>query len=95
VHTKKSGLRLGNWLTAEEARRIWQSPDADTLKGKRDWAILAVLLGCESSSGRDYPLSLRLIPPSRFTYLYIGHRYAYLFSSVIVVGVCADYDLLV
>ena len=39
-------MRLGNWLTAEEARRLWQSPDADTLKGKRDRAILAVLLGC-------------------------------------------------
>ena len=43
---KKLGVRLGNWLTAEEARRLWQSPDADTLKGKRDRAILAVLLGC-------------------------------------------------
>lgn len=39
-------VRLGNWLTAEEARRFWQAPDANTLKGKRDRAILAVLLGC-------------------------------------------------
>ena len=43
---KKLGVRLGNWLTAEEARRFWQAPDPDTLKGKRDRAILAVLLGC-------------------------------------------------
>jgi site-specific recombinase XerD len=43
---KKLGVRLGNWLTAEEARRFWQTPDADTLKGRRDRAILAVLLGC-------------------------------------------------
>src|SRR3981189_2918425 len=43
---KKWGVRLGNWLTAEEARRFWQAPDADTLKGKRDRAILATLLGC-------------------------------------------------
>lgn len=43
---KKLGVRLGNWLTAEEARRFLQSPPADTLKGKRDRAILAVLLGC-------------------------------------------------
>ena len=43
---KKLGVRLGNWLTAEEARRFWQSPASDTLKGKRDRAILAVLLGC-------------------------------------------------
>jgi len=39
-------VRLGNWLTAEEARRFWQSPAPNTLKGKRDRAILAVLLGC-------------------------------------------------
>jgi integrase len=43
---KKLGVRLGNWLTADEAHRLWQAPDPDTLKGKRDRAILAVLLGC-------------------------------------------------
>jgi site-specific recombinase XerD len=43
---RKLGVRLGNWLTAEEARRFWQSPAPNTLKGKRDRAILAVLLGC-------------------------------------------------
>jgi integrase len=43
---KKLGVRLGNWLTAEEARRFWQAPDPNTLKGKRARAILAVLLGC-------------------------------------------------
>jgi len=43
---KKLGMRLGNWLTAEEARALSQLPNAHTLKGKRDRAILAVLLGC-------------------------------------------------
>ena len=43
---KKLGMRLGNWLTASEARALWQLPNAHTLKGKRDRAILAVLLGC-------------------------------------------------
>lgn len=43
---KKLGCRLGNWLTAEQARMLWQLPDSGTLKGKRDRAILAVLLGC-------------------------------------------------
>src|SRR5713226_6064034 len=33
---KKLGFRLGNWLTANEARTLWQLPDLDTLKGKRD-----------------------------------------------------------
>jgi site-specific recombinase XerD len=43
---RKFGVRLGNWLTAGEARRLCQAPDANKLKGKRDRAILAVLLGC-------------------------------------------------
>jgi len=43
---KKLGVRLGNWLTAEQAESLWQSPDAERLKGKRDRALLAVLLSC-------------------------------------------------
>lgn len=43
---RKLGVRLGNWLTAEEARRFWQAPSPDTIKGRRDRAILAILLGC-------------------------------------------------
>jgi site-specific recombinase XerD len=44
--SKRLGFRLGNWLTADEARMLWQLPDSATLKGKRDRAILALLLGC-------------------------------------------------
>lgn len=44
--SKKLGIRLGNWLSMNEARSLWQLPDAETLKGKRDRAILATLLGC-------------------------------------------------
>ena len=43
---KKLGMRLGNWLTIEEARALWHLPNVHTVKGKRDRAILAVLLGC-------------------------------------------------
>lgn len=43
---KYVGVRLGNWLTAEQARALWQVPDCTTLNGKRDRALLAVLLGC-------------------------------------------------
>ncbi len=43
---RKLGVRLGNWLTTDEARKLWQAPAPDTLKGKRDRAILAILLGC-------------------------------------------------
>jgi site-specific recombinase XerD len=43
---RKLGVRLGNCLTADEARRFWQAPSPDTLKGRRDRAFLAILLGC-------------------------------------------------
>jgi site-specific recombinase XerD len=43
---KKLGMRLGNWLTVEEARSLWQLLNMHSVKGKRDRAILAVLLGC-------------------------------------------------
>src|SRR5271168_4820954 len=43
---RKLGSRLGNWLTAGEAAALWQVPDGQTLTGKRNRAILAILLGC-------------------------------------------------
>ena len=43
---KRVGVRLGNWLSADEVRPLLRSPDLDDLKGKRDRAILAVLAGC-------------------------------------------------
>jgi len=36
---KKLGIRLGNWLTADEARSLWQLPNRNTVKGKRDRAF--------------------------------------------------------
>src|SRR4030088_2859883 len=41
---KKLGVRLGNWLTPEQSERLWNTPDSLVLKGKRDRALLAVLL---------------------------------------------------
>jgi len=43
---KNLGIRLGNWLTAEQAKALWQVPDPNTLKGKRDRALLGILLVC-------------------------------------------------
>ena len=41
---KKLGVRLGNWLTAEQRQALWQAPDRQRLKGKRDRALLALML---------------------------------------------------
>src|SRR6201987_1402829 len=43
---KKLGIRLGNWLTAEQGQRLRQAPDKERLKGKRDRALLALPLAC-------------------------------------------------
>ena len=43
---KQQGIRTGNWLTVEQAERLMQAPDTTKLKGKRDRALLAVLIGC-------------------------------------------------
>ena len=43
---KKLGVRLGNWLAAAQGETLWQTPDREHLKGKRDRALLAVLLAC-------------------------------------------------
>jgi site-specific recombinase XerC len=43
---KNLGVRLGNWLTVDQAKALCQVPDPSTLKGKRDRALLGVLLGC-------------------------------------------------
>ena len=43
---KKLDVRLGNWLTAEQGATLWQAPDKERLKGKRDRALLSLLLAC-------------------------------------------------
>jgi len=42
---KAEGVRLGNWLTLEQAQNLLYTPDPGKLKGLRDRAILAVFLG--------------------------------------------------
>ena len=43
---KNLGVRFGNWLTSAHSQALWRAPDAERLKGKRDRALLAVLLAC-------------------------------------------------
>src|SRR5580698_500428 len=43
---KSVGIRTGNWLSVRQAQSLLNAPDVTTLKGLRDRAILAVLLGC-------------------------------------------------
>ncbi|MCI0644957.1 MAG: tyrosine-type recombinase/integrase [Chloroflexi bacterium] len=42
---KAAGVRAGNWLSRHEAQALLNTPDVSTLKGLRDRAILAVMIG--------------------------------------------------
>jgi len=43
---RQEGTRSGNWLAKQQAQQLLNAPDIATLKGLRDRAILALLLGC-------------------------------------------------
>jgi len=40
------GVPVGNWLSAEQGKRLLRTVDVGSLRGKRDYATLAILLGC-------------------------------------------------
>ena len=43
---KKHGMRIGNWLTAEQGKRLLAVFDTADLRCMRDYAMVAVLVGC-------------------------------------------------
>src|SRR5215813_10317288 len=43
---KRLGVRIGNWLTVDQSRTLLRESLSDSLRGKRDRAILALLVGC-------------------------------------------------
>src|SRR4029453_7396694 len=40
---RRIGVRVGNWLTAEQSKRLLASEDRRSLRGKRNYPILAML----------------------------------------------------
>ena len=57
---RRIGVRLGNWLTAEQGRSLLLKSQGDSLRSKRNHAILALLIGCGLRRGEL--LALRSIP---------------------------------
>ena len=45
-NVKLRGRRMGNWLTRDQTKELLAIPNRATLKGKRDYCILALLVGC-------------------------------------------------
>src|ERR1022692_2628248 len=53
---KTQGIRTGNWLSQRQAQALLSSPDISTVRGLRDRAIIAVLLGCGLRGSGGSPL---------------------------------------
>jgi integrase len=58
---KQQGTRAGNWLTKAQAEALINCPDPATLKGQRDRALLALLVGCGLRRGEAASLSIEHI----------------------------------
>ncbi len=55
---RRIGLRLGNWLTADQGRSLLLNSQGDSLRSKRNYAILALLIGCGLRRGELLALAV-------------------------------------
>jgi site-specific recombinase XerD len=55
------GIRLGCWLSVAQAQKLLNTPGVTTTKGLRDWATLALLLGCGLRRSEVAALTLALV----------------------------------
>src|SRR5256885_5511518 len=49
---RRIGVRLGNWLTPEQGKRLLESTGTDSLRCKRNHAMISMLIGCGLRRGR-------------------------------------------
>jgi integrase len=55
---RRLGVRLGNWLTADQGRRLLHYDRPPTLRAVRNHAMLALLIGCGLRRGELLALTL-------------------------------------
>ena len=55
---ERRGVRAGNWLLKTQVNELLQAPSATTQKGKRDRAILALLVACGLRRGEVIALTV-------------------------------------
>jgi integrase len=79
---RRIGVRVGNWLTAEQAKRLLAVADRVSLRSKRDYVMIAMLVGCglrrgellalrvDSVQSREEHLGYRRPPRQSWTHSY-------------------------
>jgi integrase len=55
---RRIGVRLGDWLSAEQGRSLLSKSQGDSLRSKRNYAILALLIGCGLRRGEVLALTV-------------------------------------
>jgi integrase len=58
---RRLGVRLGNWLTAAQGRRLLYTPARDAVREHRNRAMLAMLIGCGLRRGELLALTIEAI----------------------------------
>ena len=58
---RRLGVRVGNWLTPAQGKLLLERSDTATLRGKRNHAILAMLIGCGLRRGELLSLAMESI----------------------------------
>jgi integrase len=58
---RRLGVRLGNWLSVEQGRRLLHTDGPLTLRGLRDHAMVALLIGCGLRRGEVLALALESV----------------------------------
>jgi integrase len=55
---RRLGVRVGNWLTADQGRQLLRTFESPTLRQRRNHAMVAVLIGCGLRRGELLALTL-------------------------------------
>jgi integrase len=58
---RRIGVRVGNWPTVDQSRNLLSKSAGDDLRSKRNYAMLALLVGCGLRRGELLSLNMRSI----------------------------------
>jgi len=58
---RRIGVRVGNWLTVDRSRNLLAKSNGDDLRSKRNYAMLAFMVGCGLRRGELLSLNVRSI----------------------------------